>query len=288
MSKGPVGVQETANWVAFYRALESERPDALFHDPYARALAGARGEQIVDEMPKGREFGWPMVVRTAVMDAIILSLVPKLDTVLNLAAGLDARPYRLALPPSLRWIEVDFPQTLEYKLGVLNEAVPRCVVERIPLDLSDRAARTKLFTQIAGESKRLLVVSEGLLVYLSSSEVGELADDLSSQQPFEFWLTDVASPWILRIMQRTWGKNLQAGGAPFKFGPEDAAGFFAAHGWRLTQYRSNLVEGRRLQREFGSAWIYHFFFAAMYRQEAKRRTGPMAGVVLLENAKHSV
>src|SRR5260370_39023048 len=68
VSDRPVTVSDTANWVAYYRALESERPDAIFHDPYARALAGERGERITNEMPRARQYGWPMVVRTAVMD----------------------------------------------------------------------------------------------------------------------------------------------------------------------------------------------------------------------------
>src|SRR5437773_1190282 len=39
-------VSDTALWVAMYRAYESERADALFSDPYARRLAGPRGEAI--------------------------------------------------------------------------------------------------------------------------------------------------------------------------------------------------------------------------------------------------
>jgi O-methyltransferase involved in polyketide biosynthesis len=35
-------ISDTALWVAHYRAVESERADAHFHDPYARALAGER------------------------------------------------------------------------------------------------------------------------------------------------------------------------------------------------------------------------------------------------------
>ena len=33
-------VEKTSLWVAYERALESERPDALFRDPFARLLAG--------------------------------------------------------------------------------------------------------------------------------------------------------------------------------------------------------------------------------------------------------
>ena len=41
-------VSDTARWVALYRAMETDRPDALFKDPYARRLAGAEGEEIVN------------------------------------------------------------------------------------------------------------------------------------------------------------------------------------------------------------------------------------------------
>ncbi|HMC32560.1 MAG TPA: class I SAM-dependent methyltransferase [Candidatus Angelobacter sp.] len=46
-------ISDTALWVAIYRARETERPDALFRDPFARKLAGARGEQIAQEMQLG-------------------------------------------------------------------------------------------------------------------------------------------------------------------------------------------------------------------------------------------
>ena len=37
-------ISDTARWVAVYRAIESERPDAWFRDPLAKRLAGERGE----------------------------------------------------------------------------------------------------------------------------------------------------------------------------------------------------------------------------------------------------
>src|SRR5436309_14588282 len=109
--------------------MESERPDALFRDPYARQLAGPRGEQIVAEMPKGRVWAWPMIVRTAVMDELILRAIERdgVGTVLNLAAGLDTRAYRLPLAPWLRWIDVDFPDVVADKKEQPAGARPACV-----------------------------------------------------------------------------------------------------------------------------------------------------------------
>ena len=54
-------IADTALWVAIYRAEESERPDAVFHDPYARKLAGERGAQIADAIVFGRINSWSFV-----------------------------------------------------------------------------------------------------------------------------------------------------------------------------------------------------------------------------------
>src|SRR5207249_5958682 len=112
-------------------AYESERPDAQFRDPYARRLAGPRGEEILRSIPGGRRTAWPMVVRTVVFDEFILRAVRDegADTVLNLAAGLDARPWRLPLPPSLRWIDVDLPEILDWKQRELAGETPACRYE---------------------------------------------------------------------------------------------------------------------------------------------------------------
>src|SRR5581483_4274953 len=70
-------VSDTARWVAMYRALETERPDAIFRDPFARRLAGDRGAEILEKMPRGKATAWPMVVRTAVFDELILRAIPR-------------------------------------------------------------------------------------------------------------------------------------------------------------------------------------------------------------------
>ena len=114
-------VSDTARWVAVYRAMESERPDAIFRDPFARRLAGTKGEEIVRGMKHGRATAWAMIVRTSVFDEIIIAAVKEhgVDLVVNLAAGLDARPWRLPLPPSLHWVDVDLPAILKHKTDTL-------------------------------------------------------------------------------------------------------------------------------------------------------------------------
>src|SRR3989441_10186078 len=106
--------------------MESERPDALFHDPYARRLAGTRGAQILASLPRGHTWAWPMIVRTAVIDELILRAIGRdgVGTVLNLAAGLDARPYPLPPGRSRRLGVWDFPCVIAYKKEQLAGAMP--------------------------------------------------------------------------------------------------------------------------------------------------------------------
>lgn len=154
-------VSDTARWVAMYRAMETERPDALFRDPYARRLAGESGEAILRAMPQGRRWAWPMIVRTAVMDELILRAVARdgVDTVLNLAAGLDARPYRLALPAELCWVDADLDGILSYKETELRGERARCRIEFAKTDLTDAAARRALFARVGASARRALVIA---------------------------------------------------------------------------------------------------------------------------------
>jgi len=103
-------ISDTARWVAWYRALESERKDAWFHDPLARRLAGERGARIATEMGAQGRAAWGFVARTVVIDRFVTQCIGEgAQLVVNLAAGLDTRPYRMTLPRTLRWIEVDLP-----------------------------------------------------------------------------------------------------------------------------------------------------------------------------------
>ena len=276
-------VSDTARWVAVYRAMESARPDALFHDPYAERLAAERGHQILDSLKHGRTYAWPMIVRTAIFDEIILAAVQKrgVDLVVNLAAGLDARPWRLPLPPELHWVDVDLPGILNYKTDMLRDEKPVCRYEVVTLDLTDVGARRELFARLGAGSKRAIVVAEGLLIYLDPEQVTALATDLHAQPSFQEWLIDLGSPELLKRMSRTWGKSVAAGGAPFKFAPAEGTDFFRPCGWREAQYRSTWEEAQRLTRTMQGAWRWNLIGRLMpkSRREKFRR---FSGNVLLE------
>lgn len=281
-------VSDTALWVAYYRAMESERPDAHFRDPYARRLAGERGERIVENLRQGRRMSWVMVLRTVCIDELISKLVSQgVDMVINLAAGLDTRPYRMDLPPALNWIEVDFPEIISYKQESLQKETPRCHLERVTLDLANIEGRRQLLARINSSSassaaSKAIVLTEGLLSYLRPEEVAALARDLHEQPRFHYWITDLASPAIVERTRKYWGKHLSSANAPIHFGPAEGPEFFRPSGWKLLEFRDFLDESRRLKREMPLAWMMRVSERLFPKQFAKMRQKWRSGVVLME------
>jgi methyltransferase (TIGR00027 family) len=275
-------ISDTAIWAATYRAREMERKDALFRDPFAKKLTGERGNRIAAAMTSQDKHEWAWVMRTVLYDGFIAEQVGEgVDLVVNLAAGLDARPYRMPLPASLRWVEVDLPTILDYKEEILRGEKPACVLERVRLDLSDVPARRDLFRRLGAAAKKALIITEGLLIYLSEDEVGSLAEDLAAPEAFRRWLLDIASPGLLRLLQREVGATLEEARAPLKFGPAEGPAFFARHGWRPAAVRTPLKEAARRKR---LPFLLRLF-AMLPESSGPQGKRPWSGICLLEKSQ---
>jgi methyltransferase (TIGR00027 family) len=242
-------VSDIARWMAYFRAMESRRPDALFRDPHAETLAGERGFQVASILSQKNKQEWAWVIRTYLFDSFISRLLQDgADLVLNLAAGLDARPYRMDLPSILQWVEVDFPEIISYKEKILTHETPRCRVERVALDLSDVEGRRALFSALDARATNIAVVSEGLLVYFTPLDVAALARDLARGSHFQNWIVDLSSTIQLIILQRTLGQLLSEADATFKFGPPEGADFFKPFGWDPMEVQGMLKTAAELKR----------------------------------------
>lgn len=276
-------VSDTALWVAVYRAQESERPDALFRDPYAGKLAGDKGRRIAAMADRGPRYsGWSIVIRTVIIDDYIRRLIQEgVDTVVNLGAGLDTRPYRLDLPPHLRWIEVDFAHMIELKNTKLAGETPKCRLERFAVDLSGDDARREFLAKIGGETKHALILTEGVTPYLTPEQVTALANDLHEQPSFRHWIVDYFSPKIFRYFNNR-KRRAQMKNAPFRFMPQDCFGFFDQLGWKARETRYIGEESERHGRQVPIPWFFRLLtnvFAGGKTPEQVKRT---AAYVLLE------
>lgn len=282
MSETPATVRhisDTALWAAYFRSEETKRPDALFRDPYADLLDGGKGEQIAKTIPEGQSHAWAWVARTYLFDQLIRKEIENgADLIVNCAAGLDARPYRMELPAGLHWVELDLPDILAYKEERLSREKPKCVLERICVNLADHAERSRVLESIGGKGKRGVVLTEGLLIYLSPEEVASLGRDLAAVPSLQRWILDLASPGLLRMMQKSAGKMLEKVGAPFRFGPAEGPGFFEAYGWNVVQVQGLL----KVAAQFGRPpWVLRML-AKLPESTGAQGNRPWSGVVLLE------
>jgi methyltransferase (TIGR00027 family) len=247
-------VSDTAFLIAQYRAAESARPDALFRDPFAEKLSGPKGRVIGAAM--NREMtAWSVAVRTVIIDKLIQEAIASgTDAILNLGSGLDARPYRLDLPKDLLWIEADYPDVIAYKEGMLSSDVPRCRLESASVDLSSDNERRAFLSTLTERGHNLLVLTEGVIPYLTNGQVATLADDLRQLAH------SIQVSWIVEYLPkrvylyRSDRSRKQMKNAPFRFRPEDWIAFFAQHGWRQKTIRYLGIEGMKLGRRAPLPW----------------------------------
>lgn len=132
-------VGATALGVAAARAAETETPDPLIRDPYARMFLDAAGPGMwtmwsPSGLPPDIAEAEPdlpvrmqgmvdyMAARTAFFDEFFLDATRSgVGQVVILAAGLDARAWRLPWPDGTTVYEIDLPKVLEFKTATLRD-----------------------------------------------------------------------------------------------------------------------------------------------------------------------
>jgi methyltransferase (TIGR00027 family) len=269
-------VSDTALWVAAVRARESDRPDAAFRDPLAARLAGPRGLELAGSMPLGSAIDFALAVRTVAIDRLLAEAFRRgARRVVNLGAGLDARPYRLGLPAGVDWVEADFPALIADKERLLAGETPACPVRRCGIDLSDGPARRAFFADLARDGKPSVLLTEGVIAYLDPGQAADLARDMRAASGFRFWILDYRQGKLRNHKERKeLAKRLAA--APWKFDVEDPKAFFAAQGWRPAQDLHILDVGDGLGRTLpiGFPWSWFKVVApGTFRRLANRTYG---------------
>jgi methyltransferase (TIGR00027 family) len=244
-------VSDTAFLVAAYRLAESKRSDSLFDDRLAEKLLGDKGEELLARFSMWKLGEWMMAVRTVIIDRCLSDLVANgLETVVNLAAGLDTRPYRMALPKQLNWIEADYEGITDYKTEILKAEEPRCNLTRVKVDLAHASERERFYSTFK-DLGRFAVLTEGLLVYLEESDVRALSDQLNSEPNLQAWITDITTRDAFKAMQHLSTEDMvkSAKKVSFKFLPEEGIRYFEPLGWKVKELYDFLEYGKTLNRD---------------------------------------
>lgn len=255
---GITHVSDTALMVAACRAHETELEDAYVRDPFAARLAGERGVAILAAMPHANVLRLGLAIRTRFVDELLLEALANhpIATVLSVGCGLDTRPWRLDLEKSLRWIEIDFADLLDYKDRLMSGETPRCHRERLTVDLNDEAQRRVMYD--AAGSAPALMITEGLLLYLPAATVEALAAE-SSMSGIRHWISDVTTSDFSRVLGRGADttepiRHVQASDA---LKGEQILNVLQRHGWTTSAMRSYITDvafvRERVRRAMGGA-----------------------------------
>ena len=220
--------------VAAIRADESRRSDRLFTDPFAERLAGESGRRLLAEAvaEAGDRPTRQIVVRTRFWDDALLRATQSVRLVVILAAGMDARAFRLPMPAGTTVYELDQPEVIAAKAAALAGVEPLCARVAVGVDLT-RDWTDALRSNGFDDDQPTVWLIEGLLQYLDEAAVRtvfERVDTLSA--PGSILLYDVVGKTlldaqVLAAVRQSMARN----GAPWLFGTDQPGELAERHGW---------------------------------------------------------
>ena len=234
-------VSLTSLSVAAQRAIETERPQALFRDPFARALAGSEGFRVahrlaaLSHLPTAMDGPSMFAVRTRFFDdRIIAASRAGTAQVVVVAAGMDTRAQRLELPPDTELFELDRRVIFDHKEPILAElgATARCGRHVVAADVS-QDWQGPLAAAGFDASVPTVWVIEGFLYYLAPSVVHDLLDAVGDLSPPGSTLLADVAPTAMSDAPglQNWRDEMTALGEPWQFFTDDGRSLLATHGW---------------------------------------------------------
>ena len=153
-------------------------------------------------------------------------------------------------------------------------------MQRIRLDLTDSTLRRAFLSAISASASNILVLTEGVVPYLSVDDAAALADSLAATPHIKYWIVDYISAQAMQMISRSsMQKRLQ--NAPFRFFPTDWFAFFRRHGWKPKQMRYLAEEGFKLKRMAPLPWIYRAMIRFM-SQGRRTAGGRFSGYAMME------
>jgi methyltransferase (TIGR00027 family) len=237
MDRTREAVASTGLLVAAIRARESASDHPLFTDPYADKLAGDRGRALLNAAiaETGERSTLQIVVRTRFWDEALLRAVRVAEQVVILAAGMDARAYRLAWPDGTTVYELDQPAVIAAKADLLADDQPRCRRVAIGVDLADDWPAALTAAGFDPQTPAAWLI-EGLLQYLDKDAVRTLFDRVNMlSAPNSTLLYDVVGKTLLESpMMAPLLKNMAEQGSPWLFGTDEPGELAESHRWSAT------------------------------------------------------
>ena len=185
----------------YFRALESQRSDALVWDPKAVEVVSKLDCDFSD-VKKMQNDQFNILLRVREFDRQARAFLEEHHdgVIVDLGCGLDTRFERLGYDQTenvqFTWYGLDLPEVIELRKELLDET-PRS--HFIGCSVLDHAWMDVLSDQ-AGKS--ILFLAEGLLVYFEESDVRDLVQALARRFPGSELVCEAYSPLVVRLHPR--------------------------------------------------------------------------------------
>lgn len=223
-------VSLTAFYTCAVRARDAARLAPVVGDRFAQRLMDERGAALWERMRDLKLPALSIIARHRLIDDRLRALLaadPDLRIVL-LGAGFDSRAFRLA---GGRWLEVDEPAVIAHKESRLPAADAPNPLQRIAVDFATESLAQRLAP--FAEPRRVVVVMEGVLLYLDGAQQQATAEALASLAPEVLLFADVMTPTFFRRAGQATHARLRELGAPFKVQSVDVPALWSRAGFEV-------------------------------------------------------
>jgi len=225
-------ISRTAFYCCGVRMQDAESANPVCGDAYARLFMNEEALKFLEAFKDDTGPNISNVVRHRLIDDLLrreLNDNPALH-VLIIGAGFETRAYRLK---GGEFVEFDEPQVIAYKNERLPALQSENELQRIPVDFQTESLAEKLSSFSTRE--QVLIVVEGVLMYLEESDIRELLRTLQSLFPVHKLVCDLMNrEFFEKYAQPIHGK-IAGMGAPFKFVVDDPAAVFLESGYKLIE-----------------------------------------------------
>ncbi|MBI1349148.1 hypothetical protein GC163_23000 [bacterium] len=184
------GAPQTLLIMLSAKADESRNPDGLFHDAKVLEIWDKIGHQL-SHLKAGRMTRAGVVTRTVTFDRMLKECLARNPdaTVVNLGAGLDTRFWRVD-NGRLKWIDLDLPESMALRKD--------CFPETDRLKMLAGSVTDPAWLDQLGEPKQLIVVMEGLSMFLTATEMQQLLQRITDRYPGAEMIFDALSPAMVK------------------------------------------------------------------------------------------
>ncbi|MCD7954754.1 MAG: class I SAM-dependent methyltransferase [Lachnospiraceae bacterium] len=226
------GVPETMLQTVFARAQETQKQNHKIADEKAVELV-SRLDYDFSLAKKDKTMSSGVIARTLVLDRMVKQYLHQSPdaVVINLACGLDTRCYRIQ--GYSHWYNLDLPEVMALREKLLPE-------ESIITQIASSAMDANWAQGVAADGKPMLVIIEGLTMYLTETDIQQIFAIIAAHFPNVTVFVETMTPFIVKAVKE---KSIEGSHAKFAWGVKDGKALAALlPGFAFVEEHS-LVEG---------------------------------------------